>query len=42
MIQTISMFGALLIVAAKGTFDLGGSHVVFREAWNTGRIEAPM
>lgn len=36
------MFGALLIVAAKGTYDVGGSNVVFREAWNTGRIEAPM
>lgn len=42
LIQTISMFGALIIVAIKGTMDLGGSSVVFREAWNTGRIEAPM
>lgn len=36
------MFGALIIVAVKGTLDLGGSGIVFREAWNTGRIEAPM
>lgn len=36
------MFGALIIVAVKGTMDLGGSGIVFREAWNTDRIEAPM
>lgn len=42
LIQTISMFGALVIVAVKGTVDLGGSGTVFSEAWNTGRIEAPM
>lgn len=42
VIQTFSMFGALLIVAIKGTIDLGGSHIVFDEAWKTGRIEAPM
>lgn len=36
------MFGALIIVAVKGTMDLGGSDIVFREAYNAGRIEAPM
>lgn len=42
VIQTFSMFGALLIVAIKGTIDIGGANNVFREAWNTNRIEAPM
>lgn len=36
------MFGALIIVAVKGTSNVGGSNIVFSEAWNTGRIEAPM
>lgn len=42
VIQTVAMFGSLLIVAIKGTMNLGSSEIVFREAWNTGRIEAPM
>lgn len=42
VIQTFSMFGALLIVAIKGTIDIGGADKVFREAWITDRIEAPM
>ncbi|XP_031637399.1 sodium-coupled monocarboxylate transporter 1 [Contarinia nasturtii] len=42
VIQTISMFGALVIVAVKGTSNVGGSNVVFTEAWNSGRIEAPI
>lgn len=42
VIQTVAMFGSLLIVAIKGTINLGSSEIVFREAWNTGRIEAPM
>uniref|UniRef100_A0A182S9J8 Sodium/solute symporter n=1 Tax=Anopheles maculatus TaxID=74869 RepID=A0A182S9J8_9DIPT len=41
VVQTFSMFGALVLVAIKGTIDLGGSDVVFRSAWNTGRLERP-
>lgn len=42
VVQTFSMFGALILVAVKGSYDLGGSGVVFKNAWDTGRIEAPM
>lgn len=41
VVQTFSMFGALVLVAVKGTIDLGGSDVVFRNAWDTGRLERP-
>ncbi|EDS34332.1 sodium/solute symporter [Culex quinquefasciatus] len=41
VVQTFSMFGALVLVAVKGTIDLGGSDVVFRSAWETGRLERP-
>lgn len=42
VVQTFSMFGALILVAIKGTISLGGPGIVFENAWNTGRIEAPM
>lgn len=42
VVQTFSMFGALILVAVKGTMDLGGADKVFSNAWNSGRIEAPM
>lgn len=42
VIQSVSMFGALFIVAVKGTMDLGGSNNVFKAAWSTDRIEAPL
>lgn len=42
VVQIFSMFGALILVAVKGTMDLGGADIVFKNAWNTGRIEAPM
>lgn len=42
VIQTVAMFGSLLVVAIKGTIDVGGSEVVFTEAWKSNRIEAPM
>lgn len=42
VVQTFSMFGALVLVAVKGTIDLGGADIVFNEAWKSGRIEAPM
>lgn len=42
VVQTFSMFGALILVAVKGSMDLGGPGVVLNNAWHTGRIEAPM
>lgn len=44
MVQTFSMFGALILVAVKGTIDLkeGGMDFVFSEAYKTSRIEGPM
>lgn len=42
VVQTFSMFGALILVAVKGTIDLGGADIVMKSAWNTGRLEAPM
>lgn len=41
VVQTFSMIGALLLVAVKGTIDLGGSGVVFKKAIATERIELP-
>lgn len=41
VVQTFSMFGALLLVAVKGSIDLGGWGVVFEKALATERIEAP-
>lgn len=42
VVQTFSMFGALVLVAIKGTKDLGGIDIVLDNAWTSGRIEAPM
>ena len=44
VVQTFSMFGALILVAVKGTYDLGlsGTSTVFQNAWTTERIELPM
>lgn len=44
VVQTFSMFGALILVAVKGTIDLkeGGADFVFSEAYKTSRIERPM
>ncbi|XP_053695096.1 sodium-coupled monocarboxylate transporter 1 [Sabethes cyaneus] len=41
VVQTFSMFGALVLVAVKGTLDLGGAETVFRRAWDTDRLERP-
>lgn len=41
VVQTFSMFGALLLVAIKGSMDLGGWRVVFEKAIETERIEPP-
>lgn len=44
VVQTFSMFGALILVAVKGTMDLkeGGIDAVFKNAYETNRIELPM
>lgn len=41
VVQTFAMFGALILVAVKGTMDLGGAHVVLNSAWQSGRLELP-
>uniref|UniRef100_A0A2A4JGL0 Sodium-coupled monocarboxylate transporter 1 n=1 Tax=Heliothis virescens TaxID=7102 RepID=A0A2A4JGL0_HELVI len=41
VIQTIVMIGAMIIVVIKGTIIAGGFKEVFRENWNTGRLEIP-
>lgn len=41
MIQTCSMYCALILVAVRGTYLLGGSTVIFQRAWSSGRIEYP-
>uniref|UniRef100_A0A1A9VL99 Sodium-coupled monocarboxylate transporter 1 n=1 Tax=Glossina austeni TaxID=7395 RepID=A0A1A9VL99_GLOAU len=41
VVQIISMLGALILVAIKGTFDIGGFKEVFTSAWQSTRIEAP-
>lgn len=41
VVQTFSMIGALLLVAVKGSMDLGGWSVVFDKAIATERIEPP-
>ncbi|XP_055908293.1 sodium-coupled monocarboxylate transporter 1 [Eupeodes corollae] len=41
VVQTISMIGALLLVAIKGSMNIGGASEVFKQAWDTDRIEAP-
>lgn len=44
VVQTFSMFGALILVAVKGTIDLksGGVETVMENAYKTNRLEAPM
>lgn len=44
VVQTFSMFGALILVAVKGTMDLkeGGIDAVFKNAYVTNRMELPM
>lgn len=41
VVQTISMLGALLLVAVKGTMEINGVGEIFREALKTERIEPP-
>uniref|UniRef100_A0A336KXY7 CSON013148 protein n=1 Tax=Culicoides sonorensis TaxID=179676 RepID=A0A336KXY7_CULSO len=41
VIQTIIMFGAMLLICIKGTYDVGGVGVVMQRAFDSGRIETP-
>lgn len=41
MIQTISMFGAMVIVIVKGSIMVGGFSEVIRRNFASGRIELP-
>lgn len=41
MVQTVSMVGALMLVAIKGSHDIGGAGIVLTTAWETNRIEGP-
>lgn len=41
VVQTVSMVGALILVAVKGSHDIGGAGVVLKSAWETNRIEGP-
>ncbi|XP_067644763.1 sodium-coupled monocarboxylate transporter 1 [Eurosta solidaginis] len=42
VVQTFSMVGALVLVAIKGSHDVGGAGVVLQNAWDSGRIERPI
>uniref|UniRef100_A0A182K1U7 Sodium/solute symporter n=1 Tax=Anopheles christyi TaxID=43041 RepID=A0A182K1U7_9DIPT len=41
VVQTILMFGAMLLIIVKGTLDVGGLSVVMERAKASGRIEGP-
>ncbi|GLH11439.1 Putative sodium-dependent multivitamin transporter, partial [Gryllus bimaculatus] len=41
VVQTVAMFGSMLLVIAKGTADVGGLGVVWSRNWESGRIESP-
>lgn len=41
VIQSIIMVGATILVVVKGSIDSGGFHVVWKRAWDSGRIELP-
>ncbi|XP_059048017.1 sodium-coupled monocarboxylate transporter 1-like isoform X1 [Achroia grisella] len=41
VIQITAMFGAMALVAIKGTIDVGGIDVVWQRNWDSGRIELP-
>lgn len=41
VIQTVMMFGAMMLIIVKGTYDVGGLSVVVDRASESGRFEAP-
>lgn len=41
LIQTVLMFGAMILIIVKGTYDVGGVAIVWNRAVSSGRIEGP-
>lgn len=41
VVQSVMMFGAMLLVIIKGTLDIGGLDVVLSRNFESGRIELP-
>ncbi|XP_026467597.1 sodium-coupled monocarboxylate transporter 1-like [Ctenocephalides felis] len=41
VIQTVGMFGSIILVIIKGTIDVGGFGTVMDRSWESGRLEAP-
>ncbi|EFA03242.2 sodium-coupled monocarboxylate transporter 1 [Tribolium castaneum] len=41
VIQAVIMFGAMILVAVKGTLDIGGLNTVITRSLESGRIEGP-
>lgn len=41
VVQLVMMFGAIVLVMVKGTYDVGGYSVVWDRAVQSGRIEGP-
>lgn len=41
VVQAILMFGAMILIIVKGSYDIGGPGIVWERAWNSGRIESP-
>ncbi|GAB0091668.1 sodium-coupled monocarboxylate transporter 1 [Sergentomyia squamirostris] len=41
VVQTVMMFGAIILVMVKGTRDIGGVNVLWKRAMDSGRIESP-
>lgn len=41
VIQITAMFGAMALVAIKGTLDVGGFGLVWQRNFDSNRIEAP-
>lgn len=42
VVQTVIMFGAMVLVVIKATLDVGGLSIVWERNYNSGRIEAPV
>lgn len=41
VIQIVQMYGVLILIAIKGTADVGGLSVVLERNYESGRLEAP-
>lgn len=41
VVQTLIMFGAMILIIVKGTMDVGGPKVVWDKAVESDRIEPP-